>query len=152
MNFLNQLCFTTYKPTLDLLPISCIPWTIPPSILHLGKRCWKCVCLLWQETYGKGQSFNQVKNTYLISSFRQLMHLLQDMEKLPENPGLTEEGRVLCRSGILTITLMLPLSSMVSKTETNTKNYCSKIMEKYLEFICQITLTGISGQKWCNYR
>ena len=24
---------------LDLLPISCIPWAIAPSILHLGKRC-----------------------------------------------------------------------------------------------------------------
>ena len=52
------------------------------------------------------------------------------MEKLPGHPGLKEEGRVLCRNGILTITLMLPLSSMVSKTETNTKNFCYKIMEK----------------------
>ena len=60
------------------------------------------------------------------------MHLWLDMEKLLGHPGLKEEGRVLCRNGILTITLMLPLSSMVSKTETNTKNFCSRIMEKYI--------------------
>ena len=52
------------------------------------------------------------------------------MEKLPGHLGLKEEGRVLFRSGILTTTLMLPLSSMESKTETNTKNFCYKIMEK----------------------